>query len=259
MKTRALLPAVAVLACLPAPGVSRAADEPAKDAGRKVVAYASATVYAKPDAARLTFALATEAAAKAREENDKQVKKVKDGLATLAFPNLEVRVVPLAVNTVPTPAIAGAMPAGTTKQAQTVFVVTVREKNPEKLKEMATKLADVAEEGGGVALAAEDSFRAVRAIGIGMGGVPETKQGPRIEWLSENAGDARREAIKRAVAEARASAQAAVGDAPLRVVEVQVWGRENFLTGIRLHDDEPATASLGQVPTTVNVQVTYSY
>src|SRR2546421_564966 len=75
------------------------ADEPAKGAGRKVVVTSSATVYAKPDAARLTFAITSGGVDKPREENEKQVKKVKDALTGVAK-DVEVHVSPLALNTV---------------------------------------------------------------------------------------------------------------------------------------------------------------
>ena len=59
-----------------------------------------ATVYAKPDAARLTFTITTSGVNKPREENDKEVKKIKESLAAVGDRNLEVHVTPLALNTV---------------------------------------------------------------------------------------------------------------------------------------------------------------
>jgi uncharacterized protein YggE len=248
--------------------VSAAGGGPGKSTGRKIVVNASATVQVKPDAARLTFAITTEAPQKVREANDKQVKKLKDSLAALAFRNVEVRVVPQSVTTMttgPLPGMRGpggpgfgALPGGQapavqSKQVQSLFFVTVREKDLDKLREMVTKLADVAEENGGTAIASDDTYRSPLSRRLAS----ET-HGPRIDWLAEHTGEVRREAIRKAVKEAQARAQAAVGDARLEVTEIQVFGAEDSPVPYRLRGDLGPPDS-GLVPVAVRVQVTYSY
>src|SRR5262249_886766 len=148
--------------------------------------------------------------------------KIQDALAGLKIKDLETHVTPGTVSTVQTND-PGA-PAGPvqTKKLQTVFHVTVREKDAEKLRALATKLADTAAEHGGVAVGSDDGFPARFIGGIGGGPFPDVSSGPRIEWLAEDMAEARREAIKKAIAEARANAKAAVGDAPIEVAEIIV-------------------------------------
>ncbi len=262
-------------------------DAPAT-AKRKLVVSGTATVSAKADKARITFVVTTTDAdaKKVRDENNKQVKKIKDALTALNFKNVDIQVVPSAISTVLVPAQGGAgpgqgfgpggiggpfnpLPPAENKETHSTFYLTVREKNEDSLRDIVTKLADVASETGGTAL--QD---------VSGGGLPpayygsgSTHNGPKIEWSSENTGEARREAIKKAMDEALANAQATAGDAKITVVEVEiqvVTGDGTFITDKSSHGlfspYTPYTYTTYGVssdsnpsPVTVHVQVTCSY
>jgi uncharacterized protein YggE len=257
MKARAPLPAF-VFASFMAAMPPVAAAEPATTAGRKVVVNASATVYAKPDAARLVFTITTEAPVKIQEEHAKRVKTVKDILAGQLSRNVDIQAVPVSVNTI-TGAQAAGLPAGRNKEARTVFFVTVRDNDPDKLRELVTKLMVVAEENGGTAVAADDSFPRLPRGFPGMGAGPETIHGPRVEWLAEHTADRRQEAIKKAVADGLVSAQAAVGDAKLSVTEIEImeFTERNLIYASRFRDTGVPDSPV--IPISVTVKVTYSY
>ena len=245
------------MACLvPANGQ----ETPAKT-NRKLVVAGSATIYAKADTAYITFQVtSTEGNVKnARAENDKQVKKVKEGLAALKYPNVDIQVVPsgiatVAVDTANLQVIPGGVPVvppAPNRQAQSTFRVTVREKDDEKLRDMVCKLADVAAENGGT--------------GSGnVRGNADSSLGPDIQWSCENSAEARREAIKKAVDDALANAQAAVGKAQISVVEIHVppqidrtdTSRDVLYTQLLSNSPTPDS---NLIPVTVVVEVTCSY
>jgi uncharacterized protein YggE len=259
MKVR--LPSLALLLLGLAAGLRIAgAEEPAKPAVKKITVTGTATVAVKPDAARLTFALHTTMPdlKGARAENEKQVKKLLESLSTLRYKDVEFQAVPGSVNSVSTNDPAG--PAGpvVTRQVQTTITVLVREKDVEKLREMVIKLADTASENGGASGTLDDGLGFARGR-VGRA-VMETSQGPQIEWLTQQVGEARREAIKKAVADARANALAAVPDARLEMVEVTVLSaadnvvRQRTRTGLYAYAVDPSPQSV-----TVEVQVTFSH
>lgn len=253
-------------------------QEPAASGKRKIVVTGSATVSVKPDKARITFVVTTtdEDAKKVRDEDTKQVKKVKDALTALNLKNVDIQVVPSGIGSTTSgfgQGLGGGIPAGgfggpavpapaiEKKQTQTTFYVTVRDKNEDNLRLAVTKLADVATENGGTG--PENA-----TIGYPTIYGATTKTGPKVEWCSESAGEARKEAIKKAVAEALANAQAAVGDAKVSVVEIQVVAGDTPVTWT----DKPTfglcgvgyplignSTSESTPPITVHVQVTCSY
>jgi len=236
----------------------------AKDAPRKIMVSTTGTVFAKPDAAQLTFYVATQAAAKAREEHAKEVQKMKDALAKLGLANVEIQATPQALGNVTVgdrlPKLFGKgvpaappVPAPRLQHAQTQFVVSVREKNLDKLRDAIIKLADQAVENGASPtgevedpLAARSSLRFDRAAASGL----------KIDWLRESNAEQRRQAIQQAVAEARENAQAAVGDAKLTLTEIIVSVRQERPITSRLH---PEQAGGGDVPIVVEVTVTFSF
>ena len=115
-------------------------ETPAK-ATRKLVVSGSATLFVKPDMASITFLVtSTEGSVQnARDVNDKQVKKIKDGLAALKFTMLDIQVIPAGIATVRSdPGNLGVpvVPPTLNRQAQSTFRVTVREKNDDKLRDM---------------------------------------------------------------------------------------------------------------------------
>jgi uncharacterized protein YggE len=230
----------------------------ARAAERKVIVHGSATVQVKADAALLTFAVtsSSDTGKNAREENDKQVKRLRDALTALGLKNVEVKVVPSAVSTIAAddgPRRPALPIAPTSKQAQSIFHVTVREKDGDKLQEVVTKIADAAAEHGGMAPGGMDdgfSPRLVRRLGL--------SSGPKIDWLAENVSEARKQAIKKAITEARANAQAAVGDAPLEVVEIRILTDPYTARSRAAAAAEPSTPD-SSIPVRVEVEVTYSY
>jgi uncharacterized protein YggE len=239
-----------------------AADKEASTATgkRKLIVNGTATVHAKPDAAALTFAVTStsDTGKAARDENDKQVKKLKDALTALGIKTLEVHAAPSAVGTSPSDSGFGPAPApppAPTKQVQTVFHVTVREKDVEKLRGLVTKLADTAVENGATGIGGDDSgipFRLARRMGLAASG------GPKIEWLAENVSEARKQAVKKAVADARESAQAAAGDAKLEVAEIRVTTDPSLR--VRYNPDGSVVeAAAGQVAVRVDVEVVFLY
>ncbi len=253
------------------------AQEPARTAGHKVVVTNSATVYVPADAARLTFMVSTSGMGKTREENEKQAKKLKEVLAGATTQNLDIHVTPLTLSTVISggaaggigfggavpglPGIAGAPGAApaTETQAQTLFTLTIREKDPEKLKALAIKLADTAKENGAKGAGNEDMVMR-RGFRMAMGGMNvEAGTGPSIEWLSENTTEARKNAIKKAVREAQENAQAAVGDARLTLMEITVNSHEDQMAAYRAMRNDETSTDAGRIPITVQVTVTYGF
>ena len=247
-------------------------DEPAKAEGRKVIASASATAYVKPDAARLTFIVSTTEAGdkSARDANEKHLKTLKDALAAadVGKAEVEVNVLPTTVSTLmgapPNP--GGPRPV-TGKKAQSVVQVTVRDKDLDKLRKAVGKLAETALENGGVAPDGDNGglprgFRIRRGGGFGPGGLgidddPEPIPGPTIEWLATSAGDARRDAIRRATKDALADAEAAAGGAKLTVVEINVGASDDTTFRSRARAD--ITTDTALIPIRVDVRVTCAY
>lgn len=264
------------LICLTAVVMPAAAQQPEKEPGKpgppRVVATASATAYVPPDAARLTFVVtATEEPGKsAREANDKQVKKVKDAIAALSLgmATVDVHVLPsTGSNLVSPPANATTAPAVQARRATSSFQVTVRERDFDKLREAVARVAEAASDNGGEAAEGTDvrhSYRLPRNIALGIGGgeeEPETVKGPSIEWLATDAGDARREAIRRAVKDARADAEAAAGTNKLTVVEIDVSGGDGYpgRRGLEHVLEGNGTPQAGLVHIRVEVRLTCTY
>ncbi len=204
--------------------------EPATNGARKVVATATATARLQPDTARISFAITSvEVTEKSvREANEKQIKKMKEALGALKLNKVDVktRVLLSSVDNLLSaqPNAAGARTVER-KRARSIFYVTVREKDPEKLRDAVGKLAEAAASHGGKAVDTDETplRRLRRGIG-GFGGRNDAElvPGPTIEWLVSKGSTARRDAVRRAVSDALADAQAAVGNAKLRVTETTV-------------------------------------
>jgi hypothetical protein len=84
-------------------------------------------------------------------------------------------------------------------------------------------------------------------------------QGPQIEWLTQDMGDARREAIKKAVRDAHANALAAVPDAKLEMMEVTVSSGEFGMRQRGRISPYAYMTDSSPISVTVEVQVTFSY
>jgi uncharacterized protein YggE len=238
-------------------------QEPAKGEGRKVVASATATTYVEPDGARLIFYVTTTESVdkSAREANDKQIKKVRDALAAIPMDkrHMEIRVLPTSISGLASSAeAAGGSRQLTGKRVQSAFQIAVYEQDVAKLRNVVCRLGETVTENGGAGIEPDSPFRAIRA---GRGIVrdePESVPGPSIEWLNTAPAQARREAIRRATAEAMANAGAAAGVDKLSVLEIHVTSHDEPNSYSRLRGDPGAKGSI-LIPIRVVVQVTCTY
>jgi uncharacterized protein YggE len=235
---------------------------------RKVVAKATATAYVLPDAARLTFVVTTTEGTdrSVRESNDKQVKKVKDALAALSLGkvDVDVQIVPAAISSLQSAPNPGVPPTVQGKRAESIFYVTLRTKDVDKLREAVGKIAEAAVDNG--AKAPESGYTSrpfrlpVRLGGFAGGAVePEAVAGATIEWQSSGESKARRDAIRRAVKNALADAAAAAGKDRVNVLEINVnsIGEVNYYY-IRPSVQAPLVEG-GRIPLRVEVTVTCTY
>ena len=257
-----------VVAAAPVRGQTTVAGPQGKGEPRTITVTANATTHVKPNAVRLTFVVNTQSQGDVREENDRQVAKVKKGIADLGLKNLEVHVVPASITTVHITdrrvggfgggGPAGAMPAVPvqSRQIQTPVVVTLRDQEVERLSRNVTKLVDMAVDNGATGPADETGFRAPRLLGTAYS---ENFPGPRIERLAENAEEARRLAIKRAVKDATENARAAVGEQThLQVAAIEITVRDEPQISRRFgRDPQPPETIL--VPGSVEVRMTFAY
>jgi uncharacterized protein YggE len=250
------------LGAIPAPG-----QEALKNEGRKVVVNANSTVYVKPDGARLVFVVtSTEPAGKnAREAHDKQVKDLQDALAAVPLKKgtIDVHVLPSSVSNLVSAKVNAAGTRDTSRRVQSTFYVTVREKDPQKLRDAVARLAEAAADNGGTAPDADSGLRALRLPRriAGLDEEPESVPGPTIEWFATPSKEAHQEAIRRAVREAKAEAQAVVGDGEIvRVVATEISGYDESLT-VRLRSlrGDSGITEAGHIPLRINVRVTFAY
>jgi uncharacterized protein YggE len=260
----------------PALGQTRVAGPQGKSEPRKVIVSANATTHAKPNAARLTFVVNSQTQGNVREENDRQVAKVKKGIAEMGLKDVEVHLLPASMTTIHVterpvrggfaggaggPGVAMPVVPAQSRQIQTQFVVTLRDKDRERLARNITKLADLAVENGAMGPADDTpGFRAQRLSIGGPGiGYSETFPGPRIEWLAENTDEARRQAIKQAVKDATDNARAAVGDqANLQVATIEIIVPDEASVP-RRYRPAAQPQETGQIAINVEVKVTFTY
>ena len=145
-------------------------------------------------------------------------------------------------------------------EVRSTIIVTIREKTEDKLRNMVAKIMDLAAENGGTG-------RYPNPYGMGYQSA-QSNQGPTVEWFCENTAKARREAIKKAVDNALADAQAAAGQAKLTVHETTIappmelpdgpssgygpytYGLQNVTTNV---------LQTGSIPVEVRVRLTCSY
>jgi uncharacterized protein YggE len=246
------------------PMASQAQGQPKPDV-RKVVVSASANVNVKADTVRVTFGLTTQVGINAREEHEKHVKKMKAALAGLSISGIEILSVPSSISTVLSEdqnarfnPMAVPMAPLQAKQAQTQFVVTIRDNDSEKLREKAIKIADVASEMGGNSEDYGPGNRMHRRVD-GMR-ISDFNPGPRIEWLAENGAEARLEVIRKAIKIANENARAAVSE-PLHVIEINVNVPDVDMLEMRyrIRDEMAYGSEGGLIAITANVRVTFGY
>ncbi|MFL5338987.1 MAG: SIMPL domain-containing protein [Gemmataceae bacterium] len=256
-----------VLLTLAAGSTSAAGEAPTRKEPRKVIATAAATTRVKPDTAFLHFVVNTsEVPGKsAREANDRQVKTLREALAGLPLKSvaLDIQVMPTALDS-----MVGPIPdeSGTrviqAKRARSTFSVTIHEKDLPKLREAVARIAEAVVDHGGAAPEPENAFpRSTIRLPRGLAGnePPEPVRGPVIEWRSSNSGDARREAIRQATKDAIANAQAAVGDAPLTIAEIDVTSPEDVSFRLPSSLSNRSTEDATDVSIRIAVKVTCTY
>ena len=103
------------------------------------------------------------------------------------------------------------------------------------------------------------------AVAIGGGNQEEeseTVHGPTVQWTASNIKEVRRDAIRRAVKDAMADAEAAVGSNKLTVTQIEVSGQDRSVDGPNYSrwmagDSEPPPTSTVRVHVEVRVTCTY--
>ncbi|MFL5329267.1 MAG: SIMPL domain-containing protein [Gemmataceae bacterium] len=245
-----------------------AAKADGKPEGPRVVATSTAFSYVKADTARITFTVTANEPIdrSAREANENQVKKIRDALTALPLNKVEmdVQVVPAAMGVMVTGQANLGGPSVQSRKAQSLFQVTVRDTDFEKLREAVSRIAESACENGGRAPAETDSsptrsWRLPRMVGGGAEEEPEAVAGPSIEWLANATEAPRRDAIRRAVKEATADAEAAAGSNKLTVVEVMVNSENAAEHYTWMSTNTTPTPKAGLVRVAVQVRVTCTY
>jgi uncharacterized protein YggE len=193
------------------------AQEPDKTTQRKVVTNATCTTRVKPNGAIITFAVNTKETGdkSTRESQEKMDKQVRDTISSLRLGKVDVQ-----IHSMPNSfgSLMGNLPAGARavvgKQAQSAFQITIKEDDLDTLRQTVAKIAEAAADLGGTVIESNNPVRFIRPVQFNNP-EPEPVPGSTIEWTATNTDDARRDAIKRAVKNAIADAQAAVGDAKL--------------------------------------------
>jgi uncharacterized protein YggE len=264
--------ALAVAAAFAAPATSQSPGTTEGPKGPRVVASASASAALAPDAARVTFVVAVGVdglTASAREASDRQVRKVREAIAAIPMGKaaVEVHAATPSISTLTSPPQNPGEPANVlAKKAQSAVVVTVRDADAAKLREAVARVAEAAVDQGatGPAPDARDFRRSLRLPrGLGGGGEePDAVAGPAVEWLATGAAAARRDAIRRATADALLDARAAAGTDKLTVVEVAVMDRESYTSQAwtqRVLGDDKEPVPLDLVRVFVEVRVTCTY
>jgi uncharacterized protein YggE len=252
------------LVCAIAGAAPSFGQEAPKIEGRKIVATGTVTVSIPPDAARLTFLVATTEGTEKniREANHSHVKRIKDAVAGLPVEQstIEMHTLPASFSTI---VAVGQNPMAVrvpqSKRAQTIVQVIVRDKNLEKLRSTVAKIAETAADLGGAGIEPENALRALR-LPRQLGGAAEeteTVAGPNIEWMVFGGGAARRAGLRQAFDDALADAQAIAGDAKLTVVDVHVTPEESPL--LRLLPRGETVTQNALIPIKVQVRVTCSY
>lgn len=237
--------------------------EPAPDETHKLTVSSHATTYADPDAAMVTFAVTVtgDTSQEARQRMDQKTHEIKDRIAKLRTARTTLEVVPGPLNLL---MAAGPAADGSQStqgfQAETRFSVTIREKHKDQLRNMAVQVGDVAADLGGVGVTDLGNrfsrLTALRGFGRGSAQPPEKVAGPTVEWLCENVGAARAQAVKKALDEALSSARVISGSSKVKVAEVEVDHSE---TWARTRLSETGGPASGRVPVTVTVKVICSY
>jgi hypothetical protein len=253
-----------ILACVPVLG-----QEPIKTTQRKVVTTAVVTTRVKPNGATLTFAVNIKETGdkSAWESQEKMAKKVRDTIATLSLGKVDVQIhwMPNSFGALISNQAAGALisnqAAGARavvgKQAQCAFQITVKEENLDTLRQTVAKIAEAASDLGGIVIESNSPIRIIRPLQFNNA-EPEAVPGSTIEWTASNTDDARRDVIKRAVKRAMADAQAAVGDAKLVALEIDVNNPDEPLFRAPIRGESNAAENMS-VLIRVAVRVTCTY
>jgi uncharacterized protein YggE len=246
------------------PATLAAADVPAKP-GRIISASGTATVRMKPDMARIYFGVRTTdpVSETARELNRKTVKNMTDLMFKQKIDGFEVSTSPVhLVQQAETRFGAVPVAGGVQAPPQLPFIVTqaltatVRDSDPERLKEKINKLVQIAVDNGCNTSGSPPPDPEVYYPGRAAG------NGPRVVLMREDDSELRQSAIlsatRRAIANAKALAEGAgvkIADT-LTVTESSSAGPEsnpNYYSNVSLRE------IAGELELTVRVTVTCSY
>lgn len=253
------------------------ADQPVGAEPPRVVVTTSKTVQVQPDEAMLTFTISSSVEGPDKsvlESLEKKIDEVKKVLQTgpLEKIPIDIRISPATLSSMQTnPANPGVAPVIHGKKAKSVIQVTVREKDFPKLRTLVGRLAEAAVENGGTSGAESQSAQSPlkvqrqMMVAIGRGNAadePESVDGPTVQWSASTAAQVRRDAIRQAVKDAMADADAASGGKQLTVVQIEVTDKEKppekdkpidlQMNAMRMLTGEPEQPA---VPATVKVQV----
>jgi Protein of unknown function (DUF541) len=259
--------ALAVVAALS--GLARA-DEPAES----ITASASATVFIKPDSARIHYTVRgnDSTADGAKDAVAKQITTVNDAIKALKFSDLTTSVGAATFDRIVTRNGAagrfggpgnpngnpGPAPISTIHYAIVPLTATIRENDADKLRgSVELFVKRVTEVGGQVANDPNDDESPFVGMQGGLGSRSRlSSQSPRIEWLVTDDTSARKEAYRAAVRKAKANAEAIskeIGWETLKVISVVDGASQP-----RDNSEPTPRAPAGEVAVTAKVTLKFS-
>jgi uncharacterized protein YggE len=222
--------------------VAQAARSPEQQ--RRVRTSGSATVTVKPDAARLFFAVTSIAAniKAARADNANKVKQVRTALAGLQIPDLKTKSSDVTVEMLTSEPEGRSLPKTTGYRVTHSFTVLITDSDQDRLSAAAGRVLDLALESGGT-------------------------NPSQISFFKRETDEARRQALKEAVADALENARAMAAGAGASVTDtLRIEGTPSFggeLQQLQLNnravDDAPSALVAGDLQITCQVTVTAAY
>jgi uncharacterized protein YggE len=254
---------------------SRAQPPAAKDNGRTIRTSGVGQVKYAPDGFRVQFFVLTKTPAikQTRDENEKHAQKLREALAGLGIAGMKISSASENLHPVtsldrnaPTPD-----PITVAFQVRQSFTVVVRNSDVQKLRQQGKQVLDVIVENGGLGTATASS--PLDELGfIGGRGAMSTRAGggPRLEFFREDVAEIRKEALRKALQDATATAQALAGDAKIEVLEISYGSDaspsavppDEFYPVSRFAAQTAATSNLsndGELTLSVIIQATFRY
>jgi uncharacterized protein YggE len=215
---------------------------------RKITTSGTATVRVKPDSARIFFGVETMASTikQARAESSERVKKVRDALNALRMPDLKMKTSTVSVELVQKRQEADKLPEVAGYRITNSFTVLVTNDDPQKLGPAAGRILDTALEAG-------------------------ANQVQQIAIFRQDTTEAKRQALAKAVEEARANAAALAEGAKARIKDtIDINGQPQYYVAARQltntaqvqapnEGGEETPVMAGEVEVTCQVFVTCTY